>query len=116
MALLVHTERFTSTLWYAFMNWSSSGSVSAARPPSAVCCRASISLALMASTHASGRLPPLASYSTELPPAPLFPVAATVFRVSGRPARHCGDATRDVVQDIMETVAARFQRDPADVE
>jgi hypothetical protein len=40
---------FTSTSWYASMNWSSSGSVSAARPPSVVRCRASISLALMAS-------------------------------------------------------------------
>jgi hypothetical protein len=41
---------FTSISWYTSMNWSSSGSVSAARPPSAVRCRASISLALMAST------------------------------------------------------------------
>jgi hypothetical protein len=41
---------FTSTWWYASMNWSSSNSVSAARPPSVVCYRASISLALMALT------------------------------------------------------------------
>jgi hypothetical protein len=34
---------FTRTSWYASMNWSRSGSVSAARPPSAVRCRASIS-------------------------------------------------------------------------
>jgi hypothetical protein len=40
---------FTSIAWYTSMNWSSSFSVSAARPPSVVCCRASISLALMAS-------------------------------------------------------------------
>jgi hypothetical protein len=40
---------FTSTSWYASMNWSSFGSVSAARPPSTMRCRASICLALMAS-------------------------------------------------------------------
>jgi hypothetical protein len=37
-------------------------------------------------THALRRLPPLASCSTGLLLAPLFPVAATVFRVSGMPA------------------------------
>jgi hypothetical protein len=37
-------------------------------------------------THTSRRPLPLASCSTGLPLAPLFPVAATVFRVSGRPA------------------------------
>jgi hypothetical protein len=58
----------------------------------------------------------LATCSIGLPPASLFPVAATVFRVSGRPARHRGDAAREVVQDVVETTAARFQRDPADVE
>jgi hypothetical protein len=36
--------------------------------------------------HASRRLPSLASCSTGLPPASLFLVAATVFRVSDRPA------------------------------
>jgi hypothetical protein len=44
-------------------------------------------------THASRRPPPLASCSTGLPLAPLFPVAATVFRVSGRPASgDCGSS------------------------
>jgi hypothetical protein len=37
-------------------------------------------------THASGRPPLLASCSIGLPLASLFPVAATVFRVSDRPA------------------------------
>jgi hypothetical protein len=40
------------------------------------------SFALM---HASRRPSPLASCSIGLPLAPLFPVAATVFRASGRP-------------------------------
>jgi hypothetical protein len=48
--LVSSSLNFTSTSWYASMNWSSSGSVSTSRPPSAVRCRASISLALMAST------------------------------------------------------------------
>jgi hypothetical protein len=47
--LISSSLNFTSTSWYASMNWSSSGSVSAARPPGAVRCRASTSLALMAS-------------------------------------------------------------------
>jgi hypothetical protein len=92
--LVSSSLNFTSTSWYASMNWSSSVSISTARPSSVVCCRASISLALMASTlpptmgapsHASRRPPPLASYSTGLPLAPLFPVAATVFSVSNKP-------------------------------
>jgi hypothetical protein len=41
---------FTSTSGYTSMDWSSSGSASAVRPPSVVRCRASISLALVAST------------------------------------------------------------------
>jgi hypothetical protein len=81
----------------------------------------------------------LASSRTGWPLAPLFPVAATVFRVSGRPApsgagggcpravvviaglaagpaADTEDATWEVAQDTAETAAARFQRDPADVE
>jgi hypothetical protein len=57
-SLVSSSLNFTSTWWYASMNWSSSGSVSAARPPSVVCRRASISLALMASTsHPTRRAP-----------------------------------------------------------
>jgi hypothetical protein len=95
-------------------------------------------------THASRRPPPLASCSTGLPLALLFPVSATMFRVSGRPAPGgCGDsramtaleggcpravvvivglvadtrdAAREVVQDVVETAATRFQHDPVDVE
>jgi hypothetical protein len=48
--LVSSSLNFTSTSWYASMNWSDYGSVSAARPPSAMRCRASTSLALMAST------------------------------------------------------------------
>jgi hypothetical protein len=77
----------------------------------------------------------LASCSTRLPLALLFPVAAIVFRVSGRPApggaeggcpravvviagpvADTEDAAREVIQDAVETAAAHFQRDPADVE
>jgi hypothetical protein len=47
--LVSSSLNFTSTSGYASMDWSSSGSTSAARSPSAVRCRASISLALMAS-------------------------------------------------------------------
>jgi hypothetical protein len=85
--------------------------------------------------HASRRPMPLASCSTRLLLAPLFPVAATVFRVRGRPTpggaeggcpwavvviaspvADTKDAAREVVQDAVETTATRFQRDPADVE
>jgi hypothetical protein len=52
--------------------------------------RAPISLALMASV-----LPPM---------------------VTAGPVADTEDATREVVQDAVETVAARFQRDPTDVE
>jgi hypothetical protein len=61
--------------------------------------------------HTSRRSLPLADCSTGLPLVPLFPVATTVFRVSGRPARHRGDAAWKVVQDAVETVVARFYRD-----
>ena len=50
MNFIASCSGLISSSRYASMNWSSSGSVSAARPPSAVRCRASISLALIAST------------------------------------------------------------------
>jgi hypothetical protein len=119
---------FTSNSWYASMNWSSSGSVFSGQAAERhalphlhifgfngldVASNDEGSFALM---HASRRPPPLASCSTGLPLAPLFPVAATVFGVSGRPTSHRGDAAREVVQDAVETAAARFQCDPVDVE
>ena len=36
--------------------------------------------------------------------------------VTARPVADTEDAAREVVQDVVETVAARFQRDPTDIE
>jgi hypothetical protein len=36
--------------------------------------------------------------------------------VTAGPAADTKDTTREVVQDAVETAAARFQRDPTDVE
>jgi hypothetical protein len=36
--------------------------------------------------------------------------------VTAGPAADTEDATREVVQDVVETAATRFQRDPTDVE
>jgi hypothetical protein len=57
---------------------------------------------MRAPSHESRRPPPLASCSTGLPLALLFPVVATVFRVSGRPVPGgCGgnDATMALRED-----------------
>jgi hypothetical protein len=40
----------------------------------------------------------------------------TISLVIAGPVADTEDAAREVVQDVVETVAARFQRDPADVE
>jgi hypothetical protein len=47
--LVSSSLNFISISWYASMNWSSSGSVVAVRPPSAVRCRASTSCAISVS-------------------------------------------------------------------
>jgi hypothetical protein len=36
--------------------------------------------------------------------------------VTAGPVADTEDATREVVQDVVETTVARFQRDPTDVE
>jgi hypothetical protein len=80
---------FTSVPWYTSMNWSSSNSMRW-EPSCGSIFRASTSLALMASVS---------------PPT-----------VTVGPVVDTEDAAREVVQDAMETAAARFQRDPTDVE
>jgi hypothetical protein len=58
--LVSSSLNFTSISWYATMNWSSSGSVAAARPPSIACCRASTSCAISISlADTSGGAPTL---------------------------------------------------------
>jgi hypothetical protein len=151
--LVSSSLNFTSTSWYASMNWSSS--VSAARPSNAVRCRASISLALMALTSppmmgllchdarieeagAIGKLWHRVVASAAVPSGHHHVQGeqqACVRRlrwqlryddteggcpwavvVIAGPVADIEDAAREVVQDVVETAVARFQRDPADVE
>ncbi|PWZ55239.1 hypothetical protein Zm00014a_029740 [Zea mays] len=58
--LVSSSLNFTSISWYATMNWSSSGSVAAARPLSVACCRVSTSCAISVSlADTSGGAPTL---------------------------------------------------------